>query len=142
MISFWATSGKYLFSTTHTFHQLLLLTCFRYPTYELQLSRYIGLRAGIMAISQLPVVWIFATRNDPLLWVTGWSLATYNRFHRWVARQCMLLAVVHAICFSIYTWKSGMGLIDYYSSSWTMTYFYCGAMVSFPMCSNLTSDRC
>jgi hypothetical protein len=84
-----------------------------------------------MAISQLPVIWVFSARNDPLLWLTGWSFATYNRFHRWVARICLLLAFTHATCFSIYTWKSGMGLVDYYTASWELLYFYCGAIVSF-----------
>jgi predicted ferric reductase len=100
----------------------------RYPTYQLQLSRYIGDRAGLMAIAQLPLAWIFATRNDPLLWLTGWSFATYNRFHRWVARLCMVLAIVHSVSYSIYTWKAGPGL---YAESWHDEYFYCGAIVSF-----------
>jgi predicted ferric reductase len=100
----------------------------RYPTYQLQLSRYIGDRAGLMAIAQLPLAWIFATRNDPLLWLTGWSFATYNRFHRWVARLCMVLAIVHSVSYSMYTWKAGPGL---YAESWHDEYFYCGAIVGF-----------
>lgn len=114
---------------------------FRYPTYELQYSRYIGLRAGILTVSQLPVVWVFAARNDPLLWLTGWSFATYNRFHRWVARLCLLLAFTHATCFSIYTWKSGAGLIDYYTTSWLLEYWYCGAIVSLPPRGNQCPGR-
>lgn len=99
----------------------------RYPTYQLQLSRYIGDRVGLLAIAQLPLAWIFATRNDPLLWITGWSYATYSRFHRWVARICMFDVIIHSVSYSIYTWKAGEGL---YAASWLEEYFYCGAIVS------------
>jgi hypothetical protein len=101
---------------------------FRYPTYSLQTSRYLGDRAGLLTIAQLPVVFVFAQRNDPLLWITGWSFATYNRFHRWVARMCMMLAIVHSVSYSVYTYRAGEGL---YVASWVEEYWYCGVIVSF-----------
>jgi len=99
----------------------------RYPTYQLQISRYLAIRAGLLAIAQLPVVWVSAQRNDPLLWITGWSFTTYNRFHRWVARLCLVLAIVHSSSYSIYTWHAGPGL---YAASWMQEYWYCGGIVS------------
>lgn len=102
-------------------------TC-RYPTYSLQISRYLGDRAGLLTIAQLPVVFVFAQRNDPLLWITGWSFATFNRFHRWVARMCMMLAIIHSVSYSVYTYRAGEGL---YAASWLEEYWYCGVIVSF-----------
>jgi predicted ferric reductase len=93
----------------------------------LQVSRYLGDRAGLLAIAQLPVVFVFAQRNDPLLWITGWSFVTYNRFHRWVARLCMMLAIVHSVSYSVYTYRAGEGL---YAASWVEEYWYCGVIVS------------
>ena len=47
-----------------------------YPEIRMQLTRFISDRAGILSIANVPILWLFATRNDPLLWVTGWSFAT------------------------------------------------------------------
>lgn len=43
-----------------------------YAEEKVQLARYVGDRTGFLSIAQLPLVWIFAARNDPLLWLTGW----------------------------------------------------------------------
>jgi hypothetical protein len=67
-----------------------------------QLWRYIGDRAGVMAINNLPVMWLFATRNNFLLWATGWEFTTFNIFHRWIARACALEVFVHGMCVCIY----------------------------------------
>ena len=55
-----------------------------------------------MAINNLPVMWLFATRNNFLLWATGWEFATFNMFHRWIARACGLEVFVHGMCVCIY----------------------------------------
>lgn len=55
-----------------------------------------------MAINNLPVMWLFATRNNFLLWATGWDFATFNMFHRWIARACGLEVFVHGMCVCIY----------------------------------------
>lgn len=66
-----------------------------------QLTRYLADRTGVMAIANLPLVFAFGTRNDVLLWLTGWSFATFNQFHRWVARVATIQAVVHSIAYTI-----------------------------------------
>ena len=43
-----------------------------YAEEKVQLARYVGDRTGFLSIAQLPMVWIFAARNNPLLWLTGW----------------------------------------------------------------------
>ena len=58
-------------------------------------------RAGILALANMPILWVFAGRNDIFLWLTGWSFATYNSFHRWVARIVIVQVIIHSIG---YTW--------------------------------------
>lgn len=54
-------------------------------------------RAGILAFANLPLVWLFSSRNNFLLWVTGWSYETFSQFHRWIARVTTLEAVIHSV---------------------------------------------
>ena len=58
-------------------------------------------RTGILAVANMPMVWLFASRNNVFLWLTGWNFASYNYFHRWVSRIVTLEAIVHSIG---YTW--------------------------------------
>lgn len=56
-----------------------------------------------MAFANLPLVWLFGGRNNILIWATGWSFATFNVFHRHVARVATLQGVAHSILyFAIY----------------------------------------
>ena len=82
--------------------------------------------ALIIALANVPVMWLFAARNDPLLWITGWSFATYNRFHRCVTRISTLQAIVHSIAYSVYMYYEGTGL---HEGEWKYRCWYTGAIV-------------
>ncbi|CZT15077.1 uncharacterized protein RCC_12099 [Ramularia collo-cygni] len=93
------------------------------PEKRMQLGHYVCNRAGTLALANIPIIWVFAARNDPLLWLTGWSYATYSQFHRWSARIATLLAIVHASGYSILdTWQGR------YLTAWTVEFWYCGAI--------------
>ncbi|WVR07339.1 hypothetical protein IAU60_004380 [Kwoniella sp. DSM 27419] len=62
-----------------------------------QLERYVADRLAIMCFYNMPLLFALAGRNDVILWLTGWSYATANIFHRWVARMCTLQGFVHGI---------------------------------------------
>ena len=98
-----------------------------YSETRMQLTRFIADRTGIISIANVPVLWLFATRNDPLLWLTGWSFATYNRFHRWVARVATVQAVVHSIAYSVYMLYVGPGAFE---AEWIYRYWWTGEVVS------------
>ncbi|KAG9600986.1 putative plasma membrane ferric-chelate reductase, partial [Aureobasidium melanogenum] len=66
-----------------------------------QLWRYVADRTGIMAYATLPLIWIFAGRNNVFLWMTGLSYQTFNIYHRHIARAGTILAIVHS---AVYTW--------------------------------------
>lgn len=71
-----------------------------FPSYGFQLSRYVGVRSGIMAMCHLPLVFLFAGRNNIMLAFTGWSYETFNVYHRWTARGMYINVAIHAITFS------------------------------------------
>ncbi|KXS93685.1 hypothetical protein AC578_8325 [Pseudocercospora eumusae] len=100
-----------------------------YPTYKLQLARYVADRTGFLSIAQLPMVWLFAARNDPFMWLTGWSFATYNHFHRWIARISVVHAIIHSIAYTVFDFYS-TGDASSYKSSWAEEYWYCGGIAT------------
>ncbi|ODQ81563.1 hypothetical protein BABINDRAFT_159838 [Babjeviella inositovora NRRL Y-12698] len=58
---------------------------------------YIGDRAGIIAITQLPLIFAFTARNNLFSVITGWPYRTFNIFHRWISRFVVVLIFLHAI---------------------------------------------
>lgn len=70
-------------------------------------------------------MWVFAARNNPFIWLTGWSFATFNRFHRWVARVSFAHAFIHSVGYSVNALQE-----NYYAEEYAYTYWYCGVIVS------------
>ena len=68
---------------------------------QMQIVDIVTDRAGILAVANLPILWLFAGRNDVFLWLTGWNFATYNSFHRWISRVVTVQVIIHSIG---YTW--------------------------------------
>jgi predicted ferric reductase len=62
-----------------------------------EILAYIGYRTGHIGYALLPLVVLFSSRNNFLLWVTNWSYGTYLLLHRWVARIFAVQAIVHSI---------------------------------------------
>lgn len=97
-------------------------------------------------MANLPLLWIFGTRNDILLWLSGWTFATFNRFHRWVARVAVAQAVAHSVAYTfqlIYSKHSllmNTGPVVWltcaeksmagYIGAWKQDWFYAGVVVS------------
>lgn len=76
-----------------------------FPGRANQVLRYVADRTGVLAASNFPVLWLFGTRNNVALWLTGWDFGTFNAFHRWVARAAALQAVVHALAYTALVWR-------------------------------------
>src|ERR1700712_2803776 len=51
-----------------------------------EIMAYVMYRTGALAYIIAPLVWLFASRNNFLLWTTNWSHSTFMVLHRWVAR--------------------------------------------------------
>lgn len=74
---------------------------------QAQILSLIGRRCSDMALANLAIIWLFSMRNNPLILLTGWSFATFNQFHRWIARITFLEIVVHASVFTKYEFVKG-----------------------------------
>jgi hypothetical protein len=62
---------------------------------------YLSDRAGIIATANFPLLWVFASRNDVFMWLTGWSFATFNVFHKWLARIVTIQAILHSVGYTV-----------------------------------------
>ncbi|KAI2633203.1 ferric reductase like transmembrane component-domain-containing protein [Hypomontagnella submonticulosa] len=62
-----------------------------------EIASIVGYRTGHISMALLPLTVLFSSRNNFLLYLTGWPYSTYIVLHRWVARLCALQAVVHSI---------------------------------------------
>ena len=64
---------------------------------------YITNRVGVLSFANIALVFLYAGRNNVLLWLTDWSHGTFLLLHRWVAWIATLQAVLHsAIYLQIY----------------------------------------
>ncbi|RDW75815.1 hypothetical protein BP5796_06636 [Coleophoma crateriformis] len=79
----------------------------------------------------MPLIWLFGTRNNVLLWITGWDFATYNNFHRWVARVSTVQAVVHSMAYTISIFRDGGWL--YFMKFLSKRYFLNGEFATVAM---------
>ncbi|GFF31374.1 ferric/cupric reductase transmembrane component 2 [Aspergillus udagawae] len=78
-----------------------------WPEISAQLLRYVADRTGILSFANIPLLWLFAGRNNIFLWATGWSYSTFNVFHRHVAWIATLQAVVHTILYTVLFVQAG-----------------------------------
>ncbi|KAF7589934.1 hypothetical protein BBP40_003514 [Aspergillus hancockii] len=72
-----------------------------WPEISDQLLRYTADRTGIVSFANLPLVWLFAGRNNVFIWATGWSFASFNIFHRHVAWIATIQAVLHTVLYLV-----------------------------------------
>ncbi|KAJ5114256.1 hypothetical protein NUU61_000015 [Penicillium alfredii] len=72
-----------------------------WPNITDQILRYSADRTGIMSFANIPLIWLFGGRNNILMWATGWSFATFNIFHRHVARMATVQGVVHSLLYGV-----------------------------------------
>ncbi|KAI0339247.1 incomplete iron reductase [Trametopsis cervina] len=62
-----------------------------------------SVREGVLVASQLPWVYVLATKNNAIGTLLGYGYEKLNVFHRWAGTLVVLAANVHAIGF-IYQW--------------------------------------
>lgn len=55
----------------------------------------LGIRAGWLAVAQVPLQILIAGKNNLIGLVTGSSYERLNILHRWVARSILLMAILH-----------------------------------------------
>ncbi|KAL8691051.1 MAG: hypothetical protein Q9218_003635 [Villophora microphyllina] len=68
-----------------------------------EIVSYLTNRLGVLSFANIALLFLYAGRNNVLLWMTNWSHGTFLLLHRWVAWIATLQAVLHsAIYLHIY----------------------------------------
>ncbi|GAV50161.1 hypothetical protein ZYGR_0U00170 [Zygosaccharomyces rouxii] len=62
-----------------------------------QISRYVGDRSAKITIFMIDALYLFAGRNNFLIWLTGWKISTFYAFHKWTGRMAIVSSLVHTI---------------------------------------------
>ncbi|KAG0675162.1 hypothetical protein C6P42_001896 [Pichia californica] len=83
-------------------------------------QRFLSDRTGIMAFGKIPLLILFAGRNNFLLYITGWSFSTFLHFHKVVAYWMFLDSMIHSVAYTI----ECLGYYVYYLQN--DRYFACG----------------
>lgn len=68
---------------------------------------YVGWRAGAILMYQMPLLFLFAGRNNFLIWLTGWQYEIFNHWHRWIGRLFLLTGFVHAFAYNVADYSDG-----------------------------------
>lgn len=94
-----------------------------YASFPLQVWGLVARRFASLALANIPLIWIFSMRNSPLIWMTGWSFATFNQFHRWIARLTVVELIAHGSAYTKFEFiKGGQAryLVMYEKQWWVM----------------------
>ncbi len=102
-----------------------------YPDKQYQVETWVANRFGVLSFAQLPLVLLYAGRNNILLWLTNWSHSTFLLLHRWAAFLCMLQAVLHSIVY-LHMAVAHLGGLDHAEES-VEPYWYWGIIGTLAM---------
>ncbi|WVW82351.1 hypothetical protein I302_104358 [Kwoniella bestiolae CBS 10118] len=71
-----------------------------------EITTYIANRTGVLCLANLPLLFLYAGRNNLLLWLTDWSFSTFILLHKTVGIIVTLEVCIHsAIYLQIYLAK-------------------------------------
>ena len=65
------------------------------------LAKILRNRTGVLAVVNMIPLFLFAGRNNPLIWLLGISYDTYNLLHRWLGRLVVLEALAHTLVWTV-----------------------------------------
>ncbi|RMZ86687.1 hypothetical protein DV736_g6087, partial [Chaetothyriales sp. CBS 134916] len=88
-----------------------------------EMAAYVSDRAGVLSFANMAIAILFSSRNNPLVYLSNWSYASYLTFHRWVTRIAILLAVVHSIVYTA-DYCYYMGSSSQYAAEATKAYWW------------------
>lgn len=104
-----------------------------YDSKSAQILAYVGNRTGVLAFVNLPIVVLFASRNNILQWLTGWSYATFQLFHRHAAIIAVLEALVHSVIYTV-VYLRAPNSAEAYAEEAAEPYYYWGIVATTAIC--------
>lgn len=72
-----------------------------FSTRNRQLLTYVANRTGVLSYANVPVLALYAGRNNFLRWLTNWDHGTFVILHSWVAVICAVEAILHSIIYLV-----------------------------------------
>jgi hypothetical protein len=100
-----------------------------YATQYQEILAWVMYRTGTLGFALLPLVLLFAGRNNVLLWLSDWSHASYLLLHRWVARIFAVQVILHSILALVLYKDTGM-----YPAEERQLYWIWGAVGTVAVC--------
>ncbi|KIW16144.1 hypothetical protein PV08_06195 [Exophiala spinifera] len=93
-----------------------------------EILTYIANRCGVLSFANIPLLILYAGRNNVLLWLTNWSHETFLLLHRYIATIASLQAIIHSLIYlHIY-------VVDgEHSSESKLSYWYWGVIATIGM---------
>ncbi|PVH86441.1 hypothetical protein DL98DRAFT_481154 [Cadophora sp. DSE1049] len=79
----------------------------------------VGNRAGSMAMGNVAVLFLFAARNNPLLYITDWSYGTYLLLHRWLGYWAIVQTIIHSFMLMAYYMAKDMYKAEFARNYWS-----------------------
>ncbi|KAG9077257.1 hypothetical protein FRC06_009009, partial [Ceratobasidium sp. 370] len=98
-----------------------------------EMMGFVANRAGLISFALIPLTILLSARNNPLLWLTGWSTTTMITLHRWVARMCAFQAVIHSVGWTV-QWYWNTGNWTQFRSEGAMLYMQWGFVATAVIC--------
>ncbi|KAK4051731.1 ferric-chelate reductase [Microbotryomycetes sp. JL221] len=65
-----------------------------------QYLRNLADRTGVLSFGSTPLVVVLAARHSPVSWLTGFSFARLQVYHRWVSRVTFGFVLIHSLVFT------------------------------------------
>ncbi|KAH3685793.1 hypothetical protein WICPIJ_003256 [Wickerhamomyces pijperi] len=84
------------------------------PNTTRQFLRYIADRSGIISLAHLPILVLFAGRNNLLIRLTGVNYSSFMIYHKWTARVMFFDAIIHSLAYYVLMLQNGQ--LSYYRS--------------------------
>lgn len=66
-----------------------------------EIATYLRNRTGVLAVMNMIPLFLFAGRNNPLIWMLDISFDSYNLMHRWIGRTVVLQALAHTLAWTV-----------------------------------------
>ncbi|GME81791.1 unnamed protein product [Ambrosiozyma monospora] len=92
---------------------------YMYKTTSAEISQYMADRAGILAFGEIPLLILFAGRNNFLAFVSGFKYSSFIHFHKMVAITMVHMAIIHSFNYV-------MTEMPYWSTAIKERYVACG----------------
>lgn len=92
------------------------------------ITTYVSNRTGVLSFVNMVLVFLYAGRNNFLLWVTDWSHATFLLVHRYVAIIATLQAIIHSVLWLVIKVQEGK-----HDSESKLPYWIWGAVATIAM---------